>query len=83
MDMLRSMSAYDEMANLMVSGMEPEQLIEYEIPIHLIKRYEALVEQEKNESLTPEEKSELGSLLMINHVISLAKLMAMKKLAAA
>lgn len=83
MDMLRSMSAYDEMANLMVTGIKLEQLIEYEMPTHLIERYEALVEQEKNESLTPKEKSELDSLLMINQVISLAKLMAMKKLAAA
>lgn len=81
--MLRSLNAYDEMANLMVAGIAPEQLIEYEIPAHLIERYEVLVEKEKNESLSLEEKSELDSLLMINQVISSAKLMAMKKLAAA
>lgn len=81
--MLHSINAYDEMANLMVSSIAPEQLIAYEIPTHLIERYEILVEKEKNEYLTPAEKSELDSLLMINHVISLTKLMAMNKLAAA
>ena len=81
--MPRSDSAYDEIANLMVSGMDPERLIAYEIPAHLIERYQLLVEKEKAGEIGDEEKSELDSLLMINHIISLAKLLAMKKLAAA
>jgi hypothetical protein len=81
--MLTSINAYDEMAYLMVSGIEPERLIAYEIPSHLIERYQMLVEKEKDGEMSVQEKSELDSLLMINHVISLAKLMAVKKLAAA
>jgi len=49
----------------------------------LIERYQILVDMEKAGEINAAEKSELDSLLMINHVISLAKLMAMKKLAAA
>mgnify|MGYP001206221729 CR=1 FL=1 len=81
--MLRSINAYDEMAHLMVSGMDPELLIAYEIPEYLVERYLVLVDMEKAGEISTEEKSELDSLLMINHVISLAKLLAMKKLAAA
>mgnify|MGYP000529202525 CR=1 FL=1 len=81
--MLRPLNAYDEIVHLMVSSIDPERLIAYDIPVYLIDRYQILVEKEKAEAITIEEKSELDSLLMINHVISLAKLMAIKKLAAA
>lgn len=81
--MLQPNSAYDEIANLMVSGMDPERLIAYEIPAHFVERYQILVDKEKSGEISDEERSELDSLLMINHVISLAKLLAMKKLAAA
>ena len=81
--MIRHINAFDEIASFMASGMDPERLIAYEIPGSLIERYEVLVEKEKNDKISSEEKGELDSLLMINHLISLAKLMAMKKLAAA
>ena len=70
-------TAYDEIANLMASGIAPERLIAYRIPVELLARYEYLVEKEKSGLATPAEKSELDSLLMINHIISLAKLRAM------
>lgn len=81
--MLRSIGAFDEMAKLIATGIDPEQLIAYEIPSHLVERYTFLVDKEKNDEISVEEKNELDSLLMINHVISMAKLMALKKLAAA
>jgi hypothetical protein len=81
--MSASKNAFDEIANLLASGTDPESLISYEIPQHLIDRYQMLVDKEKGGAITQEEKNELDSLLMINHVISLAKLIAMKKLAAA
>ena len=81
--MLRQITAYDEMARLLASGLNPEQLISYEIPLQLIDRYQFLVDKEQNATITQEEKNELDSLLMINHVVNLAKLIAMKKLAAA
>ena len=81
--MFSQISAFDEMANLIASGTDPERLIAYEIPEQLIDRYQFLVDKEKNNEVSAAEKSELDSLLMINHVISMAKLMAMKKLAAA
>lgn len=71
------------MARLVTKGIDPEQLIAYEIPSHLVERYTFLVDKEKNEEINAEEKSELDGLLMINHVISMAKLMALKQLAAA
>jgi hypothetical protein len=81
--MFSQTNAFDEMANLLASGIEPERLIAYEIPLRLIERYQFLVDKEKNDEVSTSEKSELDSLLMINHVISMAKLMALKKLAAA
>ena len=81
--MLRQVNAYDELAKLLASGLNPEQLISYEIPFQLIERYQFLVDKEKNSAISNEEKSELDSLLMINHVVNLAKLIAMKQLAAA
>jgi hypothetical protein len=76
-------SAFEEIARLMASGIEPEKLMAYEIPAHLVDQYLSLVAKEKEGSLSPGEKSELDSLLMINHVISMAKLIAIKKLEAA
>jgi hypothetical protein len=81
--MSASKNAFDEIANLLASGTNPESLISYEIPQHLVNRYQILVDKEKEGKISEEEKSELDSLLMINHVISLAKLIAMKKLAVA
>lgn len=76
-------SAFDEIARLVASGIEPEKLMAYEIPAYLTEQYIILVAKEKAGSLSIEEKNELDGLLMINHVISMAKLMAIKKLAAA
>ena len=81
--MLGQISAFDEIANLIASGIDPERLISYEIPAHLVERYQILVDKEKNEEISSAEKSELDGLLMINHVISMAKLKAMKRLVAA
>lgn len=76
-------SAFDEIARLMAAGMKAEYLIAYEIPPAYIERYLVLVDKEKDGLINEEERRELDALLMINHVISLAKLMAMKKLEAA
>lgn len=76
-------SAFDEIARLVASGIEPEKLMAYEIPAYLTEQYIILVAKEKAGSLSIEEKNELDGLLMINHMISMAKLMAIKKLAAA
>ncbi|MBX2929868.1 MAG: hypothetical protein KF852_18685 [Saprospiraceae bacterium] len=75
-------SAFDEIARLVATGIEPEKLMAYEIPAYLTEQYIALVAKEKAGSLSIGEKNELDGLLMINHVISMAKLMAIKKLAA-
>ena len=45
--MIRHINAFDEIASFMASGMDPERLIAYEIPVSLIERYEVLVEKEK------------------------------------
>ncbi len=77
------MNPLDEIANLMVSSMPPEKILAYEIPQQLIERYVSLVDKEKNNQISEEDKIELDGLLVVNHVISMAKLMAVRKLAAA
>lgn len=81
--MVSKLNAFDEIANLMVAGMNAEWLISYEIPPKMLRRYEFLTDKFKAEGLSVEENNELQSLLMINQVISLAKIRARRKLAAA
>lgn len=76
-------SAFDEIARLMATGIKAEELIAYEIPSAYIERYQILVRKEKDGIIDEEERRALDALLMINHVISMAKLMAVKKLEAA
>lgn len=81
--MTKAPNVYDEMARLMAAGMKTEELIAYEIPASFTERYEVLVAKEKEGHIREEEKHELDALLMVNHIISMAKLMAMKNLEAA
>ncbi|MFN0036274.1 MAG: hypothetical protein ACKVUS_14515 [Saprospiraceae bacterium] len=81
--MVSQLNAFDEIANLMVAGMNAEWLISYEIPPKMLKRYQFLTSKLKSDALSVEENNELLSLLMINQVISLAKVRARRKLAAA
>jgi len=47
----------------MVSGMDPERLISYEIPEYLVERYQILVDMEKAGEISAAEKSELDSFI--------------------
>ncbi len=40
--------AYDEIARLMVSGMNPERLVSYDTAPHLVELYLSVVEKGKN-----------------------------------
>jgi len=73
--MITQLSAYDELAELMVS-MNPAKIIEFKASPALQQRFEELVEKEKNGVVSTEEKSELDRILMVNHVINLAKIRA-------
>ena len=81
--MVTQFNAFDEIANLMVAGMNAEWLISYQIPPKMLERYQFLTDKLKSDNLSVEENNELQSLLMINQVISLAKVRANRKLAAA
>jgi len=83
MNMVAQFNAFDEIANLMVEGMNAEWLISYKIPPQMLDRYQFLTDKLKAGNLSVEENNELQSLLMINQVISLAKVRANRKLAAA
>jgi hypothetical protein len=78
--MITQLSAYDELADLMVS-MNPAKIIEFKASPALQRRFEELVEKEKNKVISTEEKNELDRILMVNHVINLAKIRAHQQLA--
>lgn len=81
--MVASLNAFDEISNLMVAGMNSERLFSYQIPAAMLERYQFLTEKLKADNLSIEEHNELLSLLMINQVISLAKIRMTRKMAAA
>ena len=79
--MINNTSVYDEVAAFMAS-MNPEKVIAFKPSEANQERLDNLLDKQKNEGLTPEEKSEIEHYLMLNRIIGLAKARALSLLAA-
>ena len=79
--MIAHLDIYDEIAELM-ANLDPDKIIRFKISAPVQQRFEDLLEKEKTEGLSPDEKYELDRIMMIDHLISLAKLRARRQLAA-
>lgn len=71
--------AYDEIATLL-ADMDPAKLVGLKASSAFQKRVEYLLEKNREETLTPEEKVEMEHYLIINRLFSMAKIKARRKL---
>jgi hypothetical protein len=75
-------TAYEEIIDFIASGTSPEKVIAFRPSENLQSRVSDLLFRNQNESLNSEEKSELESYMLLEHIMRLAKARAFKILAA-
>lgn len=64
---------YDEIIELIARGTTPQSVINFHLSDTAQNRLEDLIYNSKNNELTQEEKQELDSYLMLEHIMTLAK----------
>lgn len=64
---------YDEIINFLARGITSQSLIEFQVSETVKERVADLIFREKNNNISPDEKSELDHYLMIEHILRLAK----------
>ena len=79
--MTNNISVYDEVATFMAS-MNPKKVVAFKPSKANQERLDFLLDKQKEEGLSPEEKSEVEHYLIINRIIGLAKARALNLLAA-
>ncbi len=75
--MATAMVAFDEITDLLVS-ISPEKLVNYRASDNLQQRYEELVGKAKEGLLSTVEQEELDTILVINQILYLAKVKALR-----
>lgn len=74
--------AYDHVADF-IAAMNPAKVLELKAPDSVRLRLEDLIEREKDQVLTQEEKDELDHYIVLERLIRLAKAHARLKMVAA
>jgi hypothetical protein len=77
--MIAHYTAYDEIAAF-IASMDPRKLIQYQASATLQSRVDTLLEKNREQGLSESEKQELEHYLVLDHLISLAKIRAYKLL---
>lgn len=72
--------AYEEVIDFLAAGTSPDNLVAFRPSEEARQRVTHLIETEKSDSLTPEEKSELDHYLQLEHLMRLAKARARRHL---
>jgi hypothetical protein len=72
----------DEMVDFLASGPTPKQIIDHKASPALQERLEDLLDKNREEGLTEEEKAEMEAFRQVNHVMILMKARAMQALQA-
>ena len=75
--MAAAMVAIDEITDLLVS-VSPEKMVNYRASENLQRRYEELAGRGKEGILSDIEKEELDTILLINRILYLAKIKALR-----
>jgi len=65
--------AYDEIINFIAEGTTPQKVISFRPSEETQQRAEELLDKEKKQSLTIDEKSELDNFMMLEHIMRMAK----------
>ncbi len=71
------MIAFEEITDLLVS-VSPDKVVDYRASEKLQSRYDELAAKGKAGLLSVPEQEELDSILLINHILYLAKIKAMR-----
>ncbi len=70
--------AYLEIIDFIATGTTPETVANYRPSREVQQRVAELIAREKDESLTPEEKSELDHFVELEHILRMAKARALQ-----
>ena len=76
-----TVSIYDEISSF-IASMNPEKVVQFRPSSAQQERLDDLLDKQREEGLTSDEKNELEHFLIINRIIGLAKARAMKMLQA-
>ena len=77
--MIGSQTAFDEIAEF-IASMDPRKLVAFKASEAVQNQIDHLLEKNREDALTADERVELEHFLMLDHLISLAKIRAEKKL---
>lgn len=72
---------YEEVIDFIAAGTSPGNLIAFRPSAEAKQRVAYLIEQEKSDTLTSDEKSELDHYIQLEHIMRLAKVRARQRLA--
>lgn len=72
--------AYEETIDFIAAGTTPEEVARFQASQATKEKVERLVAKEKASELTPDEASELGHYLHLEHLMRLAKARAQEQL---
>ena len=78
---VQTTNVWDEVLDFLTSSPTLEQISEFHASEALEMRAQYLLEQNRNNDLTPQEKAEIEELNQIDHFITMLKARAYKKLA--
>lgn len=68
--------AYEEIIDFLAAGITSQSLVQFQVSESVKERVADLIFREKNEGISPDEKSELDHYLVIEHLLRLAKIRA-------
>ena len=72
---------FDDVLDFLASTPTPEQIVEFEPSESLKQRLAYLMEQNRHDILSADERAELDEFLRMNHFMNMLKLRARKKMA--
>ncbi len=75
---MESIRAYDEIIELIASGPSSQRVVSFEPSDSTKQRIRYLIQREKEEMLSSDEKSELDGYFQLEHLMRLAKARARK-----
>lgn len=71
--LIQTKKVYDEFIDFIAKGTTSESLTKFQFSESAKEQIEELIDQAKNGDLSPTEKEQLNQLLIVEHIIRLAK----------
>jgi hypothetical protein len=79
---METSTLFDEILDFLASTPTPEQIVEFHPSARLQLRLQHLLDRNRDETLTAEESAELDEFSRMNHLMSMLKIRARKRLLA-